>query len=78
MKKRYLSLRPYIQWQKKEHPLQWVNIFGRKAPLDVEIGFGNGEFLVRQAFSSQKETLWGWSLRGVPSEEGYARLRGQA
>jgi tRNA (guanine-N7-)-methyltransferase len=71
MKKRYLSLRPYILWQKKEHPLPWVNIFGRKAPLDVEIGFGNGEFLVRQALSSPErnfvglELMWGSVRRGL-------------
>jgi tRNA (guanine-N7-)-methyltransferase len=63
MKKRYLSLRPYILWQKKEYPLQWVNIFGRKAPLEVEIGFGNGEFLVRQAFSSPEKNFVGMELK---------------
>jgi tRNA (guanine-N7-)-methyltransferase len=62
-KKRYLSLRPYILWQKKEHPLQWVNIFGRKAPLDVEIGFGNGEFLVRQALSCPERNFVGMELK---------------
>jgi tRNA (guanine-N7-)-methyltransferase len=63
MKKRYLSLRPYILWQKKEHPLEWVNIFGRKAPLEVEIGFGNGEFLARQALCSPEKNFLGMELK---------------
>jgi tRNA (guanine-N7-)-methyltransferase len=63
MKKRYLSLRPYILWQKKEHPLPWESIFGRKAPLDVEIGFGNGEFLVRQALLSPERNFVGMELK---------------
>lgn len=71
MKKRYLSLRPYILWQKKEHPIKWVDVFEREAPLDVEIGFGNGEFLVRQALSSPErnfvgmERTWGAIRRGL-------------
>lgn len=36
--------------QKSEQfPLNWEQIFGRAAPLAVEIGFGNGEFLVNWA-----------------------------
>ena len=32
-----------------QHPLDWDKAFKRKAPLFVEIGFGNGEYLVAQA-----------------------------
>ncbi|WAC06212.1 MAG: tRNA (guanosine(46)-N7)-methyltransferase TrmB [Thermodesulfobacteriota bacterium] len=63
MKKRYLSLRPYLLWQTKEHPLEWANIFGRKALLEVEIGFGNGEFLTRQALSSPEKNFVGMELK---------------
>lgn len=71
MKKHYLSLQPYLIWKKYEHPLPWENIFGRKAPLDLEIGFGNGEFLARQALSSPErdfvgmELKWGSIRRGL-------------
>ena len=71
MKKRYLSLRPYIVWQKKEHPVHWIDVFERKALIDIEIGFGNGEFLVRQALSSPErnfvglELKWGSIRRGL-------------
>lgn len=49
MKARYLSLQPLLLWQHVERPVNWTQRFGRQAPLEVEIGFGNGEFLVRQA-----------------------------
>ncbi len=31
------------------HPIDWDKAFKRKAPLIVEIGFGNGDYLVSQA-----------------------------
>ncbi|MDH3599918.1 MAG: tRNA (guanosine(46)-N7)-methyltransferase TrmB, partial [Candidatus Tectomicrobia bacterium] len=49
MKARYLSLAPFIHWQHTPRPIPWAERFGRDAPLQIEIGFGNGEFLVRQA-----------------------------
>lgn len=35
----------------KKHPLNWSDIFDRRAPLVVEIGYGNGEYLVNWAKS---------------------------
>ena len=49
MPARYLSLAPLLLWQHIERPVDWAQRFGRQAPLVVEIGFGNGEFLVREA-----------------------------
>jgi tRNA (guanine-N7-)-methyltransferase len=49
MKARYLSLRPLVNWRREPHPIPWKNIFGNDNPLVVEIGFGNGEYLVRHA-----------------------------
>ncbi|MFZ5916881.1 MAG: tRNA (guanosine(46)-N7)-methyltransferase TrmB [Chloroflexota bacterium] len=49
MKAHYLSLRPLILWWQAERPIDWAQRFGRDAPLEVEIGFGNGDFLVRRA-----------------------------
>lgn len=46
---RYRSLRPLLLWQDMPRPIAWPQAFGREAPLQVEIGFGNGEFLVRSA-----------------------------
>ncbi len=49
MQARYVSLQSLLLWQHVERPIDWPQRFGRQAPLVVEIGFGNGEFLVRQA-----------------------------
>jgi tRNA (guanine-N7-)-methyltransferase len=71
MKARYLSLVPFILWQQAEHPIDWSSRFGRHAPLDVEIGFGNGEFLVQQAQQAPErnfvglEVEWGSMQRGL-------------
>ena len=62
MKNRYLSLRHFILWQKQEAPIKWRNVFEREAPLSVEIGFGNGEFLVRQALAFPARNFVGIEL----------------
>ncbi len=49
MKARYLSFKPFLPWWNVERPIDWPGQFGSQASLEVEIGFGNGEFLVRRA-----------------------------
>jgi len=46
--------------QFERYPLDWENIFERKAPLAVEIGFGNGDFLIDWA--AQKPE---WNFVGI-------------
>lgn len=40
-----------------ELPPRWDEVFGRRAPLAVEIGFGNGEFLAEVAKTHED---WNW------------------
>ncbi|UCD71318.1 MAG: tRNA (guanosine(46)-N7)-methyltransferase TrmB [Syntrophobacterales bacterium] len=49
MDPRNLSRKPLIPWLQAERPIDWKRQFGRKAILEVEIGFGYGEFLVTLA-----------------------------
>jgi tRNA (guanine-N7-)-methyltransferase len=49
MRARYLSLRPLILWRQVARPLDWQALFGRDAPRELEIGFGNGDYLVARA-----------------------------
>jgi tRNA (guanine-N7-)-methyltransferase len=42
--------------------MDWEGLFGRSAPLCVEIGFGNGEFLTREARSRPGENFVGLEL----------------
>lgn len=44
------QLREYlIEWPALDWPIDWTLVFGRTAPIDVEIGFGNGGFLAELA-----------------------------
>ena len=38
-----------IPWRELPWPLDWAGVFGREAPLSLEIGFGNGGYLAQQA-----------------------------
>ncbi len=62
MSKHYLSLKPLIPWRQMSHPLDWQDLFGRAAPLEVEIGFGNGERLLRHARSHPDVNIVGVDL----------------
>ena len=45
-----LSIHDWIvPWRERPWPPDWEAEFGRRAPLALEIGFGNGEFLAREA-----------------------------
>lgn len=43
------------RWE--ELPADWGGVFGRSAPLAVEIGFGNGEYL---AAAARERPDWNW------------------
>lgn len=43
------SLSPLIDFYSIDRPVRWNKIFGREAPIQVEIGFGMGEVLLRKA-----------------------------
>lgn len=43
-------------------PLDWVEVFDRRAPLNVEIGFGCGEVLMRDAQRSRDQDFVGIEL----------------
>lgn len=42
-------MHPYVCWRDTPAPLDWQAIFGRNAPIELEIGCGNGEVLARRA-----------------------------
>jgi len=46
---KYCSLKPILSPYDLEKPVNWEEQFGRCAPLEVEIGFGMGEVLMRMA-----------------------------
>ncbi len=54
-----LVLRPQ-EWDTL--PADWTAVFGRSAPLAVEVGFGNGEFLVREALARTEWDFVGFDV----------------
>ena len=71
---RYLSLAPLLLWQHVERPVDWAQQFGRQAPLVVEIGFGNGEFLAREAQAHPEHNLVGIEQEWASVQRGLRRL----
>ncbi len=49
MKARYISLNPLIDWRRIKRPINFSTLFASDKPLVLEIGFGNGEYLVSRA-----------------------------
>lgn len=43
---------PVVLYDQIARPVDWKKQFGREAPLEVEIGFGMGEFLIRMAHAN--------------------------
>lgn len=59
----YKSLAPLVIWQELARPVDWAAQFGRAAPLSLEIGSGNGEFLARTASEHPERNYVGVDLR---------------
>src|SRR5712692_5092202 len=74
MPARYLSLAPLLLWQHVERPVDWTQRFGRQASLVVEIGFGNGEFLVREAQAHQERDFVGIEQEWASVQRGLRRI----
>ncbi|MDR3038421.1 MAG: hypothetical protein LBV21_03895 [Candidatus Adiutrix sp.] len=70
-KKYYRSLEPLVQPAAHPRPLNWAALFGRRAPLELEIGFGNGEYLHRESLRRPErdhvgvEVAWGSAKRAL-------------
>jgi tRNA (guanine-N7-)-methyltransferase len=47
MKAFYVTLKPFLNHGTLKRPTPWAAVFGNDYPLEVEIGFGNGEYLER-------------------------------
>ncbi len=74
MKTRYLSLVPFMAWQQVSRPIDWADVFGREARLEIEIGFGNGEFLVQRAQANPQTNFVGMELEWASVQRALRRL----
>ena len=62
MAQEYVSLAPLINWRGQARPLDWAGCFGRQAPLEVDLGCGNGQRLVQRAMEHPELNLVGLDL----------------
>jgi tRNA (guanine-N7-)-methyltransferase len=74
MHARYLSLAAFIAWHQARRPIPWEEAFGRTAAIEVEIGFGNGEFLVRRAQEHTERNFIGLDLEWGSVQRGLRRI----
>ncbi|MEW6266293.1 MAG: hypothetical protein AB1641_24735 [Thermodesulfobacteriota bacterium] len=70
----YLSLAPLVSWTWEDRPLDWDAVFGRRAPLELEIGFGNGEALVRRAWENPGTNQVGLEIAWASIKRALRRL----
>ncbi|MDR1045437.1 MAG: hypothetical protein LBP33_10025 [Candidatus Adiutrix sp.] len=75
-KKYYRSLEPLIKPVDHPRPLDWAEIFGRRAPLELEIGFGNGEFLHSQSLARPERDYVGVEIAWASAKRALRRLAG--
>lgn len=73
-KKYYRSLEPLIKAVDHPRPLDWASIFGRSAPLELEIGFGNGEYLHRASLASPERDYVGVEVAWASLKRALRRL----
>lgn len=74
MNARYLSLAPLVNWRQTVRPIRWAEQFKDKARLEVEIGFGNGEYLVRNARQHPERNFVGIELEWASIQRGLRKI----
>ena len=81
---KFCNYTPLLSYLTFKHPIQWDKVFKNRAPLDVEIGFGHGDFLIRSARENRLRNFIGleqnWesvfkALRKIMSVNGAASSR---
>lgn len=66
MSRGYLSLHPLIPWMDVGTFPNWRDLFGNSGDLVVEIGFGLGDYLVREAQSTPERNFLGVETGWLP------------
>ncbi|MDR2725144.1 MAG: hypothetical protein LBC90_03565 [Candidatus Adiutrix sp.] len=74
MNRYYRSLAPLVQPESHPRPLDWPRIFGRRAPLELEIGFGNGEYLHQSSLAHPERDFVGVEVAWASAKRALRRL----
>ncbi|MSR63112.1 MAG: tRNA (guanosine(46)-N7)-methyltransferase TrmB [Planctomycetes bacterium] len=71
-----VSLQEYVvDWKLLPWPIPWSEVFGRRAPLVLEIGFGNGTFLTEQGARRPERDHVGIELSWTAATHLFRRLQ---
>lgn len=73
-KKYYRDLKPLIKAVDHPRPIDWPLLFGRTAPLELEIGFGNGEYLHRLSLEKPEHDFVGVEIAWASLKRALRRL----
>ena len=69
-----LSFTHFVHWFQSERPIDWQRRFGRSARLELEIGFGRGDYLCERARSNADTDFVGIDLKWKPLLKALADL----
>ncbi len=63
-----------VDWRAASWPIEWEAVFGREAPLALEIGFGNGQFIAERALLHPERNHIGLELSWSAATRLFKRL----
>ena len=69
------TARAFLPWRRLAHPVDWPEVFGRRAPLHLEVGFGDGRFTAARARAAPDEDHVGLEVSGTSVQRALRRLR---
>ncbi len=64
-----------LPWRRLAHPVDWGAAFGRRAPLHLEVGFGDGRFTARRALAEPDADFVGLEVSGTSVLRAWRRMR---
>lgn len=64
-----------LPWRRLVHPVDWSAAFGRRAPLHLEVGFGDGRFTARRALAERDADFVGLEVSGTSVLRAWRRMR---
>jgi tRNA (guanine-N7-)-methyltransferase len=73
-----MSGRPLLPWRSLPHPAPWAELFGRSAPLHLEVGFGDGRFTAERALREPGDNFVGLEVSGASVLRALKRFRRDA
>jgi tRNA (guanine-N7-)-methyltransferase len=67
--------RIFLPWRAVPHPVDWSTVFGRSAPLHLEVGFGDGRYTAARAKAEPEMDTVGLELSGASVLRALRRFR---